>query len=386
MPADILELVERYRQDEASTDRIFESEGYRIGRDPNPQWERRVAAFTEMLAEAREGSWRARGYLLHEAQSIDDFPNLFGDVLQRVMLGTYREWQVPYQRFVRVDNAVPDFRTVRRFATDGLEGTLSEVPELDQYPEGSLSETPYSYSVTKHGRIVSLSWETLINDDLGAFADRPQRLGRAARRSEQRFVTELYVDANGPHASLYTAGNNNIISGNPALTVDGLRQGVNTLHAQTDEDGEPIFFDRFVLVVPPALQITAQEILSATQVRVTVGGDELVTTNVPASLVTELVVDPYIPLVASDANGDTSWFLFSSADGGSRPALEIGFLRGHAEPAIFVKQPDAVRVGGGAERVSASFHTDTQQHKVRHVFGGVRLDPKVTAASNGSGA
>jgi hypothetical protein len=84
---------------------------------------------------------------------------------------------------------VPDFRTVKRYQVDGAEGKLLEVPELTEYPDASLDDTlTASYAVKKYGRRIDLSWETLINDDLGAFRDLPERLAKAARRSEDRFL------------------------------------------------------------------------------------------------------------------------------------------------------------------------------------------------------
>jgi hypothetical protein len=99
-----------------------------------------------------------------------------------------------------------------------------------------------------------------------------------------------------------------------------------------------------------------------------------------------LSVDPYIPIVASSSNGSTSWFLFANPNNG-RPALEIGFLRGHESPEIFIKAPNAQRVGGGnVNPMDGDFDTDSIQYKVRHVLGGVTQDNKMSVASNGSGS
>jgi hypothetical protein len=85
------------------------------------------------------------------------------------------------------------------------------------------------------------------------------------------------------------------------------------------------------------------------------------------------------------SSGDTSWFLFAEYD--DRPALDIGFLRGHEQPEIFYKAPNASRIGGGAVNpLDGDFDTDSVEYKVRHVLGGCRMDPLTTVASNGSGA
>src|SRR5205823_2790522 len=95
--------------------------------------------------------------------------------------------------------------------------------------------------------------------------------------------------------------------------------------------------------------------------------------------IVKIAVNYYVPIVASSANGATSWFLFADPNT-SRPALEAGFLRGHEAPEIFVKRPNAQLVGGG--EVPEDFDTDTQQWKIRHVLGGARIEPKASVGSN----
>jgi hypothetical protein len=230
----------------------------------------------------------------------------------------------------------------------------------------------------------------MVNDDLDALKSIPERFARAARRSESKFVTGLYMDANGPHASLYTVGNANKVTSNPVLSISALQTAFKILAAMRDADSEPIVVDAVELVVPPALQITAQNILSATQLWLDTNASagtaqqNMVTANWMAQKC-RLNVDPYIPVVASSANGDTSWALFASPSVG-RPALEIGFLRGHESPEIFVKAPNTQSAGASTDPLNGDFDTDSIMYKVRHVFGGTRLDPKATVASNGSGS
>jgi hypothetical protein len=102
----------------------------------------------------------------------------------------------------------------------------------------------------------------------------------------------------------------------------------------------------------------------------------------------KLVVNPYIPVIASTANGNTSWFIMSNPNSGGRPSLEMGFLRGHEEPALYERLPNARRVGGGD--AVESFEDDSRAWRVRHVFGGARLletgGAKATVASQGDGS
>ncbi len=83
-------------------------------------------------------------------------------------------------------------------------------------------------------------------------------------------------------------------------------------------------------------------------------------------------------------NGATAWFLF--ADKSALPAAELGTLAGHAEPEVFLKRSDQVRVGGAAvSEFDGDFETDAIRYKVRDVHGGVATDTRAGYASTGAG-
>lgn len=384
--SDTLELVETLRAEEASVQRAFGGEGRRVSDvTSNPRALREAA---EMILEAERT--RRGQYLLKEAMTTSDFPLLFADIFDRQMLGFYEETKPTWQTYCR-RGVVPDLRNVKRFAVDGAESVLPEVDQLEEYPEAPLAESVDEFNVRKYGRRIDMSWETMINDDFDSFRRNPERLARAARRSEAKFATELFVDAEGPHASLYTAGFKNIITKNAVLSIEGLQTAFQVLSEQVDEDEEPILLEVVTLVVPPALVVTAENIINAIQIDITTeGGTEkqrLQAVNWMKNKV-NLQVEPYIPNVASTKNGNTSWFLFGSPSVG-RSALELGFLRGYEQPSLYERAPNARRIGGGGE-VAESFEDDSIAWRIRHVLGGTRLTEtggaKSTVASNGSGA
>ncbi len=322
-----------------------------------------------------------------EAMTTSDFPGLTGDVLDRMMLARYREYPSPWRRFMKVSNNLRDFRAVDRFQADGLEGQWESIPEQGEVKYGSLSETNYTYAPKKYGKAAKISFEAIMNDDLGAFEDIPNRLGLGGARTIAKFATGLYVDANGPHASLYTVGNGNIVTGNPVLSVTALNTAWGILANMRDADGEPIVIESMILVVPPALEITARNIVNATQILMTntggASGQEMAVNNWFGSRF-EVVVDPYIPIVASVADGNTSWYLFANPSVGA--ALEMGFVRGFAEPQLYQKTSNTSRVGGGIDQTAGDFLTMSQEYKGVVAFGGTRLNPKYTVASEGDGS
>lgn len=386
---EMLELLETVRAEVASEKRLFGTEGvgmrHMMAKPAN--YQKRLAEAAKLLADVIKG--RRPAYLLQEVMTTSDFPNLFGDVLDRALLAAYSEAPAPWANYCH-RATVRDFRTVKRFGVYGADQVLDQVDENEVYPASKIDEdTPVEYAVFKYGRKLPFSWESIINDDLGAFNDIPERFGKASRRSEQKKVCGFYVDANGPHASFYTVGNKNIITGNPVLSIDGLETAFTVLGNMVDQSGEPIAIEAVELVVPPALEVQALNILNAVQLETrikkspTAKEEKLMTTNWMKARC-RLSVDPYIPIIAT-TNGNTSWFLFADPDNG-RPALELGFLRGHEEPEIFIKSPNAQRVGGGdVDALAGDFDTDSIQYKIRHVFGGNRMDPRMTVGSKGTG-
>jgi hypothetical protein len=353
----------------------------------HPNYQRDFLAAAHLYEKVCSGDSYA-ALQFKEAMSTSDFPLLFGDVIDRMLLGAYQDWPSTWQSYVR-RGTVRDFRTVKRFYVDGGSSTLDPVKQGGEYPETGLTEGKYEYSVTKRGRAIPLTWETLVNDDLDAFRDIPQTLGRAGKMTEDKVATQLYVDPTGPDATFFSAGNTNVITGNPALSVAGLQTAMTVLASHTDTDGNPIFINGVSLVVPPALKVVANNIINATEILAASGGgagtgnDQIRVANWMRNEVTP-VVNPWLPIIDL-LTGNTAWYVIANPAAG-RPAMELGFLRGNESPQVFVKAPDQLRIGGGMAPVEdGDFATDSVRYKVRHVLGGSLMDPKMAVASTGDG-
>lgn len=383
--------VETIRAEEASVRNLFEGEQRLRDRHAGPEYMSRLARAAEFLSEVYNG--RRRMWQLEEAMTASDFPELFGDVLDRQLLGRYQEMPAMWPQVAR-RSTVPDFRQAKRFAVDGAEGELSEVGERAPIPEDELSESLDTIQVVKYAKALDFSFEQMTNQSLDEFRNAPDRLARGARRTEERKATQLYVGTAGPDGTLYSSSHgpdnnqSNIITNNPALSTEGLQTAFQVLGSMVDEDGEPIVVEAVTLVVPPALEVTAQNILNALSIDVTNQGGTSNQTVRAANWManrTTLQVNPYIPIIA-DSNGNTSWFLFGQP-GGSRPALDVAFLQGNEMPALFQKAPNARRVGGGEEPFD--FEHESIRHKVRHIFGTAQLINtggwRSTVASDGTG-
>lgn len=383
---EFLKLIENLKEEKANLATAFKGDGASVRTQEEDL--AKLADAAEFMESIRTG--RKPSYLFQEAMTTSDFPLLFGQIIDRQLLGNYKAFSASYNLYSKVDS-VRDFRTVDRYYIDGAEGVLDAVPESAEYPNRVVAEGKYQFSVKKYGAVMPITWETRINDDLGALNDWPARLAKAAGRTVERLITMQYCDANGPSAAnsffVNGSGNDNLLTNNPVLTLENLQTAYQHLTSQVDTDGEPIWVEAAVLVVPPALAIQARNILGTIEHRITTAGNDVDIVKGNGLPNITLVVNPYIPIVTTTGTvGNTEWFLFASP-GDSRPALVTGFLRGHESPELFMRAPNALRIGGGSVNpLDGDFATDAIDYKVRFVVGAAQMDGKTVVASKGTGA
>ena len=366
MAQELMKLIEDWNGYVALSD-VQRGEGY----------EQKLTETINLLSNAHGLPPHKIKYLLQEALTTSDFPYLFGDVLDRQLLASYKAVPPVWKAFVRPSTVPRIYPQVGgyRFAMHGGDQYLAEVAQKGEYLASDRTEERYPISVKKYGRQFDISWETMINDDLGALKDTPNRFAMAAMRTEHRIVTAIYASDVGAHAAnaaLYQVGVNAAAT---LLSINALEVGIQQMNMFTDEGGEPIMATPKYLVVPPALEFTARQILTSATKHVATGvaGVPYPTNNVVSQLGLTLIVDKYLPIVNTGNDQHTQWYLFS--DPNDIAAIESAHLTGHERPEIAMKASDKVTVGGGAiGPMSGDFATDNVFYRVRLVFGAAPLD------------
>jgi len=351
-------------------------------------YEQKLKETIDLLSNANNLPPHRREYLLREALTTSDFPLLFGDVLDRQVLAAYKAVDPVWKAFVKISTN-RDFKVSDRYAITGGDQVLARVGEKGEYLASERTEAVYHLSVLKYGRQFDISWEAMINDDLGALKDTPERFARAAVRTEHRITTGQYVHDSGgaaTHAAsgqLYSTAAGEVNETNALLTIANLENAVEAMAGFLDANGEPIQNRAKFLVVPPNLEMTARQILtSANKMWVELGGAggplPYPTTNTIAQYGLILIVDPYLPVLDPvAANGLTAWYLF--ADPRDIAAIEVAHLRGHERPEICMKASDKVSIGGGLiSPMDGDFATDNILYRVRLCFGATTLDWRAT--------
>jgi len=361
--------------------------------------EAQVVAAARLMGKAFHGNKRS-ALDLQEALTSDDFRGAAFEVLDREMMARYQDLPPVWDQYAK-RTTVRDFKPKTLVDLMGGRAALDLVPERTEYPHRTVSKAPYRISVSKYGGVFQITWESIINDELGELEDLPGNLAIAARNTETTAAVKLLTDGSGPNSAIFNAtawgrtydpdadtfsgGSSNLIAGNPVLTDLSLEAALDAISQRLDPEGLPIAVAAYKLVVPPALETTARKILDAIEIRVTNGSTTTIMKNSVAGRV-QLVVDPWLPVIDKGANVNTTWYLLP-APTSARPALFLAFLRGHEAPDLRVKADAGNRVGGGpVAPEEGSFEADDISYRARHVVGGAGTDMIATAVSTGAGA
>jgi HK97 family phage prohead protease len=201
--------------------------------------------------------------------TTSDFPQIFADTANRELRQAYEAAPATMKSAARQTSA-RDFRARSRLMLSGAP-TLEKVNEHGEFKYGSMSEAGESYRIDTFGRIVGISRQAIINDDIGAFTDLAGKFGQAAAEFEAQFLVDLLESNSGAgpvmadDVALFHADHGNLAGTGAALGEDPLSAARLAMRKQTGLDGRPINATPRFLLVPPELETDAEKLLAAIQ-------------------------------------------------------------------------------------------------------------------------
>jgi len=215
--------------------------------------------------------------LLREADvTTASFSYLLGTSMNKRLLKDYQAWPSEWQKFTTV-TSLKDFKQQDRIRL-GAFGSLSTVLEDQAYTTLTLADTRAIYSPTKRGNIVQITRETIVNDDLYAIKQIPQKLAVAvaAAYTLAEFVYNLlapsfgniydghplFDSVNHSNTGIAAASLGTAASGG-ALNSADLQTAVVRMRKQTNLAGKPIGLKPRYLLTVPDLEFQAMTLLKS---------------------------------------------------------------------------------------------------------------------------
>ena len=353
--------------------------------DKSPAWTRKVAAFNRILAESKHSNDPQVHRLLGEAMHQDDFPNIMGDTLGRLLNERYTAYDTPDWRLTSAIRTAPDYRDLKTFDNHSINAVLTKVGPHGGSTEARAKDddTATTYAVEDYDAKSVINRQAIINDDLGYLTSIPDELAEAARMTEMQSWTATHWTTTGPN-------NLTSLTSNPVLDVAGLKAAFTQIMTVQDPDSSvPIMVDAPVLEVCPGLAIAAQEVIKATSIEVRTAsgsaGRNFITDNWIDDFIGALIINRWSPTITT-SNDDTSWCLFARPRLG-RSCFETAFLRGREAPRLYVKAPNKLSIGGGLAPINeGDFDNNNIEYKVEHAFVHKIVDTRYGYGSTGAGS
>ncbi len=330
----------------------------------------REALSEGLRAKVRAGRLTESETLLREADvTTASFSFLLGTSMNKRLLKDYQAWPSEWQKFTTV-TSLKDFKQQDRIRL-GAFGSLSTVLEDQAYTTLTLADTRAIYSPTKRGNIVQITRETIVNDDLYAIKQIPQKLAVAAAYTLAEFVYNLLAPSFGNiydgHSLFDSINHNNtgIVAASLGTAASGgalnsadLQTAVVKMRKQTNLAGKPIGLKPRYLLTVPDLEFQAMTLLKSAGLP---GGNN--NDINPMMGYCEPIIAPQLNALAAGPASTTMWIAI--ADPRVIDTLEVGFVGGQVNPILLIQDMPLYGL---------NFTQDTISYKVRHEYGGAVLD------------
>lgn len=276
--------------------------------------------------------------------STSDFPLLLGGAVNRTLRAAYDLAPQTWRPLGR-QTTVPDFRAVTRAALGDI-SALEQVKEHGEYKYGTLSEDGAPLKVAKFGKIIAITWEAIVNDDLGALSRIPQALGAAAAQTESDLIWALllgnpnFTDGN----PLFDASHGNLAAAGGAINTTTLAAARAAMRKQKSKAGHFLNLGPEYLIVGPDKELEAFQFTSSQYVPAK-------NADINDSRNTALTV-----IVDARITGN-QWYLYAAP--GVVDTFEYAYLEG--EQGVFTETREG-------------FEVDGMEIKARLVFGAAWID------------
>lgn len=275
--------------------------------------------------------------------TTSDFPIILGEVTRQTLMAGYTSYENTFQLFAN-HMVLTDFREVKALDM-GAAPDLEKVNESGEFKRGTVRESEEGMKLASYGKIIGLTRQMLINDQLGAFTQLISGWGRKVAKLEGDIVWDVIINnaklKNGK--GLFHVDHKNLGTAS-VLDQAALEAARTQFRKQKDIDGEAINVTPKFLFVGSDLEISAQKLLTG-----------ITTPHTVAEVVPE-AIRSLTPVYEHrlDNIATKAWFLFAEAANTMGRGIHYLHLAGQEQPRY-------------EERLG--FDVDGIEYKIAHDFG-----------------
>lgn len=258
--------------------------------------------------------------------STSDFAYILQNVASKSALKGFQEAEETFQLWTSKGQA-SDFKAMKRVDL-GLFPALDKVAEGAEFKYAKLSDRGVSIAIDTYGKLVAITRQAIINDDLSMLDKVPMKMGRAAKRTIGNLVYGL-LNANAALAdsvALFHATHANLAGSGAAPSEATFQAGYTAMQKQKDADAHatalnisPKFF------LSSAYQFTAKQLLESSGSL----------TDAKSAGVVNTVQGLVTPITDQRISGNAWYF---AADPSQYDTIEVTYLDGVEEPTLESKE------------------------------------------------
>lgn len=254
--------------------------------------------------------------------STSDFAFILQNVAGKSALRGYQETEETFQQWTSKGSA-SDFKPIAR-ADLGLFPNLLKVEEGGEYKYGKIGDRGATVVIATYGRMIAISRQAIINDDLSILGSMPVKMGRAAKRTVGNLVYGVLLsNPNMPDGkALFHADHGNLATAAADPSAASWQAAVVAMGKQKDADEIATALNiRPKYFLSGAHEFTAKQLLESTGSLD--NGKSAAVSNTVKGLVT--------PITDYRITGN-QWFM--AADPNQFDTIEVTYLDGVEEPVV----------------------------------------------------
>jgi phage major head subunit gpT-like protein len=313
--------------------------------------------FTDSMIDS--GNWyEAASHGVRAGFSNVSLSGILANVYNKRLLQGFRYADQSWREIASIAS-VSDFKAINSYRLN-MTGGFEVVGSGGELKHAALSDESFSNQAKTYGKMLGLTRQDIINDDLGALNDVPFMFGRAAANSFNRVFWTAFLD----NSTFFASGNKNVQTSAIALSLAGLEQAESGFYAITAADGEVTGIKPAILLVPIGLKNLANQLYNDSVLGVTALGATNAKAVSPVSnpLAGQFkpVATPYLSDVTISGYSATDYYLL--ADPMDCAVIQAVFLNGRQEPFV--------------ESSAAEFNTLGILYRAYMDWGVAKQDPK----------